>query len=251
MLYAQHPLSETPSGFGTANQPLPYARHLFGTRAHSHAQADETMHALIERFGPMAWMHQVHGARVVRVEGAEKVPECDALYTSNPELWLAVKTADCVPILVSSPHAVAAVHAGWRSAESGILPATITALCTDFGMGAEDLHLAFGPCLQQDHFEVEASFIEKFNGQFGVTNAARYFRPAAQTGKLLMDLPNILIAQAKALGVLDIHITQLKTCTYTNAAHYHSHRRHTHELAKGIDEPCWRQVSLIRRLAES
>lgn len=235
----------------TANQPLPYARHLFGTRAHSHASADETLHALLERFGPIASMHQVHGNTVRRVDEAGRVDECDAIYTSNPELWLAVKTADCVPILIASPHAVAAVHAGWRSAESGVLPRTLEALCADFMQGSEDLHLAIGPCLQQENFEVETSFIEKFEGQYGVTNAKRYFALGASKGKMLMDLPGLLIAQAKAFGVLDIHITQQKVCTYADATNYHSHRRHTHEMAQGINNPCWRQISLIRRLPSS
>lgn len=235
----------------TANQPLPYARHLFGTRAHSHPTADETLHALLERFGPIASMHQVHGNTVRRMEEAGKAQECDAIYTSNPELWLAVKTADCVPILISSPHAVAAVHAGWRSAESGILPNTLEALCADFVQGPEDLHLAIGPCLQQSNFEVEEAFVEKFEGQFGVNNAQRFFSQGASKGKFLMDLPALLIAQAKAFGVLDIHITQQKVCTYEHAELYHSHRRHTHELQQGIDNPCWRQISLIRRMNSS
>jgi polyphenol oxidase len=248
MLYAQHPLSEIPLGFVTANQPLPYARHLFGTREHSAAKTTDTLHALVESFGPIASMHQVHGARVVEVQESGHEPECDAIITRNPDLWLAVKTADCVPILISSPYAVAAVHAGWRSAEAGILPLTIEKLCSTSNHGPEELTFALGPCLQQANFEVEAAFIHRFAGEFGVHNASHYFNATADKHKMLMDLPGLLMAQARAAGALDIQLHSVGRCTYAQPAKYHSHRRHTHELAQGIDTPCWRQVSLIRRL---
>jgi YfiH family protein len=248
MLYAQHPLSEIPAGFLTASSPLPYARHIFGTRENTHADSTATLHGLMERFGQMAWMQQVHGARVMAVEQPGNVPECDAIITSNPNLWLAVKTADCVPILISSAYAVAAVHAGWRSAEAGILPNTIAALCRNFNLAPEDLHLAFGPCLSQPNFEVEATFIDKFQGQFGVRDAARFFAPAPTAPKVLMDLPGLLAAQAKAAGCLDIHVHQVKRCTYAEPAVFNSYRRHTHAQQRGEPSSYAVQVSLIRRL---
>lgn len=249
MLYAQHPLSEIPQGFVTANAPLPYARHLFGTREQSQESSEETIHALIERFGPMGWMQQVHGNRVTRVEGPGRSPECDAIFTDNPNLWLAVQTADCVPVLISSPHAVAAVHAGWRSAESGILPRTMEAMCAAFAMAPEDLHMAFGPALSQPNFEVEKEFIARFEGQYGVRHAERFFDESETTkGKKLMDLTGLLMAQATANGALDIHLTRVPHCTYADEANYHSYRRFTHRQKAGVSEPCWRQISLIRRL---
>lgn len=248
MLYAQHPLSEIPAGFLTASAPLPYARHIFGTRENTHADSTETIRGLVERFGAMAWMQQVHGARVVQVANSGQVPECDAIITDNPTLWLAVKTADCVPILISSPHAVAAVHAGWRSAEAGILPKTIAALCRTFNLAPDDLHLAFGPCLSQANFEVEADFLRKFDGQHGVRDASRFFSPGATPDKALLDLPGILTAQAKAAGCLDIHLHHVNRCTYAEPAVFNSYRRHTHEKHRGTASSYAVQVSLIRRL---
>lgn len=251
MLYAQHPLSEVPSGFLTADAPLPYARHIFGTRENTHADPEETMRGLIERFGRMAWMQQVHSARILEATDSGRLAECDAIYTSNPNLWLAVKTADCVPILISSPHAVAVVHAGWRSTEAGILPKTIELLCQTYGMAPDDLYLAFGPCLSQANFEVETDFIAKFDGQYGVKNASRFFWPAEIKGKMLLDLPGILTAQAKVAGCLDIHLHKVNRCTYAEAAVFNSYRRHTHEKARNEPTSYAVQVSLIRRLGPS
>ena len=50
----------------------------------------------------------------------------DGLITSF-NLLIGIKVADCAAILMSDPHAgvIAAVHAGWRGAASGILPNAI------------------------------------------------------------------------------------------------------------------------------
>lgn len=71
-----------------------------------------------------AWARQIHSCRVLRAEPGEN-PEGDALVTKEPGLAVAVVTADCVPVLLTSRFRVAAVHAGWRGLVSRILPAAI------------------------------------------------------------------------------------------------------------------------------
>ena len=69
------------------------------------------------------WMNQVHGDRVVRVDGPLDGPveETDALVTTTPRLALAVVTADCVPVLMADARAgvVGAAHAGRVGAQNG------------------------------------------------------------------------------------------------------------------------------------
>ena len=45
------------------------------------------------------------------------------LVTADPECVVAVRTADCVPLLLAHPAgpAVAAVHAGWRGVVAGVI----------------------------------------------------------------------------------------------------------------------------------
>jgi len=66
----------------------------------------------------VAWLKQVHGDRVVEVTSpggvTEPVAEGDAAFTTEPDLVLAVRTADCVPVLLAGPGVVAAAHSGWR-----------------------------------------------------------------------------------------------------------------------------------------
>src|SRR6218665_2058848 len=119
-------------GYLSGRKQLPYAQHVFGTRAEASVNAASAIRNAVERLGAIAHMQQVHGNKVVYAHTSGLYEECDAIYTDKPDLWLAVKTADCVPLLISSPNAVAAVHAGWRGLEAGVIPATIKQLCREF-----------------------------------------------------------------------------------------------------------------------
>ena len=63
-----------------------------------------------------AWVKQIHSGIVIRARAEGLQGEADAIITTNPELWVSIRTADCLPILLADPAArvVAAVHAGWR-----------------------------------------------------------------------------------------------------------------------------------------
>ena len=75
---------------------------------------------------PIHWAKQVHGTAAATVRdsasggGAANVGECDALATDRPGVALAIQTADCVPILLASPKAVGAAHAGWRGSAQNV-----------------------------------------------------------------------------------------------------------------------------------
>src|SRR5947208_1360962 len=66
---------------------------------------------------------------------------CDALVSNTPQIFLAVKTADCVPILLGDPKAgaFAAVHAGWRGTSASIVARTIEQLHNQYDVRAENL----------------------------------------------------------------------------------------------------------------
>ena len=71
------------------------------------------------------WVHQVHGGNVVfahRGETCASGAKADALVSDDPARLVAVRVADCVPILLSSEDGkvVAAVHAGWRGVIAGV-----------------------------------------------------------------------------------------------------------------------------------
>src|SRR3989441_5432730 len=72
---------------------------------------------------------------------------CDALVSNTPKILVAVKSADCVPILIGDPatRAFAAVHAGWRGTSSSIVERAVEKLAGEFGARPENVRAAIGP----------------------------------------------------------------------------------------------------------
>jgi len=99
---------------------------------------------------------QVHGARVLRVDGAEvaatRIEEADGLVCQTPGDAVAVRVADCVPVLLAAPGrgVVAAVHAGWRGVARRIVDVALASMGADAG----EVIAAVGPCIGGCCFEV-------------------------------------------------------------------------------------------------
>ena len=101
---------------------------------------------------------QVHGTRVVvldnknikRYEKSRVVPRCDGLITNLKDVFLLVKTADCLPILIFDPvnEVVAAVHSGWRGTIGKIFWLAILKMNRFVGSQAKDLLVAVGPAVR-------------------------------------------------------------------------------------------------------
>jgi polyphenol oxidase len=76
-----------------------------------------------------AWLAQVHGREVLRLEGATLPAErvADGAVTGRPGRVLAVLTADCLPVLFCSADGrrIGVAHAGWRGLADGVLEATL------------------------------------------------------------------------------------------------------------------------------
>jgi polyphenol oxidase len=94
----------------------------------------------------LAWGRQVHGTRVLTLDGAPAVgavEDADGVATRSRELAALVLTADCLPVALATPGAVAMVHAGWRGLADGVLEQGVAALRALDPDGA--LHAAIGP----------------------------------------------------------------------------------------------------------
>ena len=126
--------------------------------------------ALKEQLGVrLAYIRQVHGTAVRRVVAppeeptdATELPECDGQATALPGVAPMVMTADCLPVAVAGPGAVAMLHAGWRGLAGGILAEGVNALRE---LGADGpLQAAIGPgagrCCYEVGEEVHAAFAD-------------------------------------------------------------------------------------------
>ncbi len=95
-------------------------------------------------------------------------PQGDALITDEPGILLAVRTADCVPILLTDTirRAVAAIHAGWKGMLGGIVEKTAGEMRRQFDSRPCDLFAAVGPSIGVCCYEVGEDLAEHFRGGF-------------------------------------------------------------------------------------
>jgi len=162
----------------------------------------------------------VHGAAVVEVGAADDVlgvraTEADALITRTVGHAVAVRTADCVPILLADPKsgAVAAVHAGWRGVVARIAEAAVSRLGDP-----SELVAAIGPHIRLAAFEVSddvaAQIAEVAHGEQVVDERGP---------KPHVDLARTVRAQLLALGLT--RIDDVGGCTHREHTRFFSHRR--------------------------
>ena len=171
------------------------------------------------------WVHQVHGGTVVDVdERFESGVKADAMATSDPSRILAVRVADCVPVLLATADGahVAAVHAGWRGVIAGIVPTAAFRLqFRENSRAASQVVAAIGPSISLDAFEVGREVIEQFRQHFGPDAPIR----TRDDGKGHVDLRAAIAIQLRRAGVAPENIDVSDRCTVRDADEFFSHRR--------------------------
>ncbi len=159
-------------------------------------------------------VYQVHGdqVRVVRRGGPSHEPEwkgndtkADALVSNDPTRVLAIRTADCAPVLLSTRdgRVVGVAHAGWRGVVAGIATRTVDAMRSLASDPGADIVASIGPCIGADAFEVGPEVAAEFQRTFG--EASPHVRtlaaPHDRSGKCLVDLKGALCDQLTRAGV--------------------------------------------------
>lgn len=158
---------------------------------------------------------QTHSVHVAWVETSGEVADTDAVITSVPGLCVAVKTADCIPVLLydERQHLVAAVHAGWRGTVGRIVERTLEVMKSR----GEDVHAIIGPGISLQAFEVGDEVYEAFQqASFPMSRIAQRF------SKWHLDLWEANRYLLEQYGVKDIHTAGI--CTYTSSDFYSARR---------------------------
>ena len=139
-------------------------------------------------------IRQVHGATVAFARRGEPeswtMPEADAVITDDASAAIAVRVADCAPVLIADRRlgVVAAVHAGWRGTMQSIVVEGVEALTREFGSRPSDLIAAIGPCLGPCCGEVGPEVVDAFRAAgHGEQVLERWFSDGA-TGRPYLDL---------------------------------------------------------------
>ena len=163
---------------------------------------------------------QTHGIACARIEtSGQACGEVDALYSMQPEIPVAVMTADCVPILMARKDGgcVAAIHAGWRGTRSHILRELWKKFANE-GEKPENWLAAIGPAIGPCCYEVSEELSQDFLAEFG---------PFAVPSYRHLDLPAINQAELHKIGIEKVEL--LRACTkcllLDGEPRFHSFRR--------------------------
>ncbi len=173
-------------------------------------------------------VHQVHGSavRVVRRGRAEDLqgpdPKADAIVTDDPAVVLAVRVADCCPVLIwtDDARAVAAVHAGWRGVLAGVVHAACLALRQLAGQAP--IHASIGPCIGVERFEVGPEVVDQFDACFAPGQGPAVVAARTPSGKAHLDLKAAIACQLAHAGARSIETDP--RCTVRDREFF-SHRR--------------------------
>ena len=162
---------------------------------------------------------QYHSANVKMATSVEIVPKTDALYTQNTGLFLGVQTADCFPVFIYDIQrkAVSIIHAGWRGVVKGIISKTLNMMNQNLGTEFSNLHVAIGPGLQKECFEVRADVYKQF--------PKKYLGYHPENFKNNLDLSSYLVDELISLGVPAMQIEASNDCTKCRHDLYYSYRR--------------------------
>lgn len=179
----------------------------------------------------LATCWQVHGTNI-RVVLERDPPNargnderCDALATNLARVFVGVKTADCVPILLADPHtgACAAVHAGWRGTSNSIVAVALARMSEEYGTRAGDVVAAIGPAALACCYEVGAEVFEVFKTNFPAY-ADELFTPT-RDGHALINLHAANRRQLIDTGVAGKNIYAAPLCTMCRTDLFFSYRR--------------------------
>ncbi|HUR82398.1 MAG TPA: polyphenol oxidase family protein [Thermoanaerobaculia bacterium] len=179
--------------------------------------SDELTALVRERFGietSLTTCTQIHSATVTRAhrEGSwRECDSCDALYSSDRNVSLGIKIADCLPIsLIDAEHFVIAnIHSGWRGAVQNITANALAAAPLD----PSSTHAFLGPSIRVCCFEVGEEVASQFDARFIDRTHA----------KPHVDLIAFTIDVLRSHGITRISDSEL--CTRCEGSIFHSYRR--------------------------
>lgn len=183
----------------------PIALHLFTTRQWQlgvpaterggEAAWDEVARALDVDPDRLVRVRQVHGAGVAIARAPIEVQlDADIIVSDDPGLALAIRAADCVPLLIVDRRtgAVAAAHAGWRGLAAGVPAVAVAALERECGSRRADLVAAAGPSIGACCYEIGPDVREGFvRAGFSVADLDRWFLRAPISSPANPSMPRV------------------------------------------------------------
>lgn len=173
---------------------------------------------------------QVHGARVSRVSseslnsrGSAHIPGVDGMIAAESGLGLLMTFADCVPVLLydSRHKAIGLAHAGWRGTVTGVAPATVHNMISQFGSRSEEIVVGIGPSIGPCCYEVGEDVMDAARQALGNMDGLAFRNGAGRWRLDLWEANRRLLVQA---GVSSSGIEVAGVCTACHTGEFFSYR---------------------------
>ncbi len=197
---------------------------------------------------PLAQVRQIHSAVTRRIDAVSAhAPAGDGMITKAPCILLAIKTADCVPVLVADVQrrVVGAFHAGWRGTAARVVEKGVGEMRRQFGCDPCDLRAAIGPCIRKCCYSVGDEVHAEFESQF--TYASELFEEVFDSNAIHIKYPMLFLnqrapghgdlgpeihldlvaanqRQLEGAGVSKEHVSVIDGCTACDTKRFFSHR---------------------------
>ncbi len=144
--------------------------------------------------------------------------EYDALITNFPNTYLGIQAADCLPIFIADrkKKVIAAVHAGRQGTALHITAKVIEKMEGEFDCSSKDLLIAIGPSIGSCCYEVDENVFQQEWKPFSTPRGS---------GKWMVDLAQINIAQMKREGIKEEQIFWINLCTHCHNDLFFSYRK--------------------------
>ncbi len=211
-------------------------RHAFGTK--KLVDEKRLAHAMDQGEIPVASVHQVHGDGILvvdrpaedwvaaqkKIAAAGRAEGYDAMVTDQPGVILAVRTADCLPVLIFDPRqrVIAAVHAGWRGALREVVPKTVRCMMDRFSCQPQAVIIGIGPSIRSCCYEVGEMVLAPLSARYP------YWQEVVKESgdkKAMLNLQELIRRQLLELGVPMDQIEIAQACTSCDPERFFSYRR--------------------------
>ncbi|HUW21991.1 MAG TPA: peptidoglycan editing factor PgeF [Candidatus Bathyarchaeia archaeon] len=177
------------------------------------------------RIDDLVTMEQVHGNRVeiawINHKGTE-IKKVDGLVTQEKNLILAIKTADCLPLVAYDPQEIVlgVAHAGWKGIINNIVCQLVDKL-KELGGHVGDIVVGIGPHIGPCCYRINKQRARQFRANFGDLPGMINIRDAAY----YLDLSVPLIWQLRTSGIPVKNIEPAGICTACRNDEFFSFRK--------------------------
>jgi polyphenol oxidase len=166
------------------------------------------------------WLVQTHSNICIDIDrSAER--NGDAVITRQANKVLVIMTADCVPIILTNKtgSVAAAIHAGWRGLNNGVIDNTIQALRADNPSANQELIAWVGPHICEKCYQVGQEMHDNFAKNNIELAKCFYYRDDSYYANL-SQMAEMILSKNQM-----VQVVQSKLCTFEQDELFYSYRR--------------------------